>query len=192
VEVVKIVEKEIKPKGPIMTEEQKALMQESGKIIEFLRNENIKMKKKTEQQKKDFETIKASNEQLMEANSSASQSFQSLNQHAKQLNGTNQRLTKTVAQYRHKIGELHNEIKNRQTYYHEVADAYKAESDTRVFYEQAMMEIVDSVSANHCDPSIHSLVMAKAMECAKMSNKVAGNPPELDEVEETESTLLEL
>jgi len=190
VEVVKYVEKEAKPSGPIMTAEQKALMEESGKIIEFLRNENVKLKKRTEQQKRDFETLKENNQRLMEANASAGQSFQSLNQHAKHLNSTNQRLTKTVAQFRHKIGELHSEIKNRQTYYSEIANSYKAETETRIFYEQAMLEIIDMVSAKQCDPAIHSLVMTKAMDCAKMSAKVAGNTPEIEEA--PENSLCEL
>ena len=190
VEVIKVVEKESKAKGDIMTEEQKALMQESGRIIEYLRSENIKIKRKTDQQKRDFDTIKESNQQLMEANVSASQSFQQLNQHAKQLNATNQNLTRSVAQYRNKIAELHSEITIRQTYCREVASAYKAESDARVFYEEAMLEIVDLVSANSCDPVIHSVVMAKAMDCAKVSNKVAGNSPGMEETES--SSLVEL
>lgn len=218
VEVVKYVEKEVKPDNCIISDEQKALMEESGKIIEFLRNENVKLKKKTEQQKEDFVALKQNNERLMEANASASQSFHLLNQHAKHLNNTNQKLSKTVAQYRHKIGELHVEIKNRETYYREIALESGMETETRLFYEQvseyilsrtielarillrfcswsfhllqAMLDIVDVVSTKHCDQAIHSLVMSKAMECAKMSANVAGNT--IPEMDDTDSSLVEL
>lgn len=175
VEVVKYVEVEQKHDGPVMTEEQQSLMEESGKIIEFLRNENLKLKKKSEQQRKDFATLKENNLRLMEANTSAGSSFQSLNQHAKQLNGTNQKLLKSVAQYRNKITQLHADMKNRQIYYREIADAYKTETDVRSFYETTMLEIVDIVSVKHCDPAIYKLIMAKAVECAKMSQKVVGD-----------------
>ena len=172
----------------IMTDEQKRLMEESGKIIEFLRKENLRLKKKAEQQRKDFANLKENNQRLMEANSSARASFQSLNQHAKTLNGTNQKLLKTVSQYRNRVTSLHTDMKNRQNYYKDLSSAYKTEADVRGFYERTMLEIVDKVSTSRCDAGLHELIMKRAVECANMSQKiVASAKPDLDDATVFES-----
>jgi hypothetical protein len=178
VEVIKYVEKETN-RDSKLTEEQQGLMEESGKIIEFLRNENVKLKKRVDLQKKDFSTLKENNQRLMEANSSAGASFASLNQHAKQLNASNQKLLKSVANYRGRITQLHTDMKRRQTYYREIADTYKVEAEVRIFYEKAFLDIVDAVSAGSdhqqsCDPAVYQLIMSKAISCAKMSQKLTG------------------
>ena len=166
----------------IMTDEQKRLMEESGKIIEFLRKENLRLKKKAEQQRKDFATLKENNQRLMEANSSAGSSFQSLNQHARQLSCTNQKLLKTVAQYRNRVTQLHANIKNRQKYCKDLQAAYKMETEARAFYEQTLLAIVDKVSEYDCHPKIQELVLEKAVVCAQMSQRVAGRAaPDMDE-----------
>lgn len=184
VEVVRYIERDDEEDGPRMTEEQKSLMEESGRIIEILRAENLRLKKKNEQQRKDFATLKENNQRLMEANSSAGSSFQSLNQHAKQLNGTNQRLLKTVAQYRNKVAKLHADMKNRQSYYRDLSSAYKAESDARTFYEKSLLEIVGVVESKKCDSAIRELVLQRAMECAAKSQRAAGKAaPELEPTE---------
>ena len=175
VEVVKCVEKEESNK---LLADQQVLMEESSKIIEFLRNENIKLKKKMEQQKKDFATMKDNNQRLMEANSSAGVSFNSLNQHAKQLNATNQKLVTTVAKYRNKLTQLNADMKHRQSYYRQIKDAYQVEAEVRTCYEKNMLEIVNVVTKKECkqvcDPALHKLIMSKALVCAKMSQKLAG------------------
>ena len=175
VEIVKYVENEDSNK---ILAEQQGLMEESSKIIEFLRNENLKLKKKMEHQKKDFATMKDNNQRLMEANSSAGVSFNSLNQHAKQLNATNQKLVASVAKYRNKITQLHADMKHRQTYYRQIKDAYQVEAEVRTFYEKTMLEIVNVVTKKECkqacDPALHKMVMSKALACAKMSQKLIG------------------
>lgn len=166
----------------VLTAEQKRLMEESGKIIELLRKENVRLKKKAEQQRKDFATLKENNQRLMEANSSAGSSFQSLNQHARQLSSTNQKLLKNVAQYRNRVTQLHANIKNRQKYVKDLQAAYKMETEARGFYEQTLLAIVDTVSEYDCDTKIQELVLAKAVECAQMSQRVAGRAaPDLEE-----------
>lgn len=186
VEVVKYVEKEVKAE---LSAEQKALMEESGRIIEFLRAENLRLKRKNDQQRRDFATLKENNQRLMEANSSAGSSFQSLNQHAKQLNATNQKLLKTVAQYRNRVSKLHSDMKNRQTHYRDLSKAYQAESDARVYYEKTLLEIVDIVSEKKCDRAIHEFVMQKAVECATVSQKATRRAAaELDDETEAESS----
>ena len=180
VEKIKYIE-EKKEENSILTEQQQALMEESGKIIEFLRTENLKLRKKNDQLKKDNVYLKDNNTRLMEANASAGASFQALNQHAKQLNGTNQKLLKTVAQYKNKITQLHGDMKSRQRYYKEIGRAYQDETDARSFYERTMIEIVDFVRGK--DQTISRFIMAKAAECAKVSQSVVGAAPGIEESE---------
>jgi myosin heavy subunit len=181
VEVVKYVEKGMDNAGPIMTQEQQALMEESGKIIEFLRKENTKLRKKNEVMRNDFKALKENNQRLMEANASAGQSFTALNDHAKQLNGTNQKLLKTVAQYKQKIAQLNGDMNSRQSYYREIASAYKTESEVRAFYEKAILDIFDMASSDRSLTSLQNMVRAKAAECAAVSKRLAVSAPDLEE-----------
>ena len=175
VEVIKYVENEENNKR---LAEQQGLMEESSKIIEFLRNENLKLKKKMEHQKKDFGIMKDNNQRLLEANSSAGVSFNSLNQHAKQLNATNEKYLNSVAKYRNKITRLHADMKHRQTYYRQIKDAYQVEAEVRTYYETSMLEIVNVVTKKEfkqaCDPALHKLIMTKALACAKKSQTLVG------------------
>merc|ERR1712146_471500 len=69
-------------------DQQKTLIDESGKIIEYLRKENMKLRSQCESMKRDYKSLKENNARLMEANASASSSFNQLNDHAKGLNAT--------------------------------------------------------------------------------------------------------
>merc|ERR1719223_2449207 len=80
--------------------QQQTLIDESGKIIEYLRKENMKLRQQCESMKRDYKSLKENNSRLMEANASASSSFNQLNEHAKGLNGTNARLIKNVDTYK--------------------------------------------------------------------------------------------
>merc|ERR1712176_1460134 len=80
--------------------QHKTLIDESGKIIEYLRKENMKLRQQCESMKRDYKSLKENNSRLMEANRSASSSFNQLNDHAKGLNATNARLIKNVDTYK--------------------------------------------------------------------------------------------
>lgn len=104
-----------------LTEQQQNLMDESGKMLEYLRKEVFKLRSQNSQLRTDFDLLKENNQRLMDANASAGASFAALNQHAKQLNKTNARLVADLSSHKeqiHKLNlaqvELKEELKMKQ------------------------------------------------------------------------------
>lgn len=138
--------------------QQQSLIEESGKIIEYLRKENMKLRNQNDTMRKDFKALKENNQRLMEANASAGQSFNSLNDHAKQLNGTNAKLIKTVEAYKAQLEKLKDDLKTRQAY-------YLAEAEARLAYQKTMAQIVGAIQDKCRDAQLVEDVVIMALEC---------------------------
>jgi len=138
--------------------QQQSLIEESGKIIEFLRKENMKLRNQNDSMRKDFKALKENNQRLMEANASAGQSFQSLNDHAKQLNSTNAKLIKNVEGYKAQLEKLKEDLKTRQAY-------YLAEAEARLAYQKTMAQIVGAIQDKCRDAQLTEDVVIMALEC---------------------------
>lgn len=138
--------------------QQQSLIEESGKIIEYLRKENMKLRTQNETMRKDFKALKENNQRLMEANASAGQSFTALNDHAKQLNATNAKLIKNVDSYKQQLEKLKEDLKTRQAY-------YLAEAEARLAYQKTMALIVGSVQDKCRDAQLVEDVVIMALEC---------------------------
>ena len=138
--------------------QQQTLIDESGKIIEYLRKENTKLRNQNENMRKDFRSLKENNQRLMEANASAGESFAALNEHAKQLNATNAKLIKNVEAYKKQLEKLKDDLKTRQAY-------YLAEAEARLAYQKTMAQIVGAVQDKCRDPQLVEDVVIMALEC---------------------------
>jgi len=138
--------------------QQQTLIDESGKIIEYLRKENMKLRNQNDSMRKDFKSLKENNARLMEANASASASFTALNDHAKQLNGTNAKLIKNVEAYKKQLEKLKEDLKTRQSY-------YLAEAEARLAYQKTMAQIVGTIQDKCRDAQLTEDVVIMALEC---------------------------
>lgn len=138
--------------------QQQTLIDESGKIIEFLRRENMKLRQQCESMKRDYKSLKENNSRLMEANASASNSFNQLNEHAKGLNATNARLIKNVDTYKKQLVKMKEDLKNRQAF-------YLAEAHARVAYQKTLARIVAQVQDKSRDAQLVEDVVIWALEC---------------------------
>jgi myosin-5 len=138
--------------------QQQTLIEESGKIIEYLRKENSKLRTQNESMRKDFKSLKENNQRLMEANASAGQSFTALNDHAKQLNVTNAKLMKNVEAYKMQLEKFKDDLKTRQAY-------YLAEAEARLAYQKTMAQIVGAVQDKCRDAQLVEDVVIMALEC---------------------------
>lgn len=139
-------------------DQQKTLIDESGKIIEYLRKENMKLRSQCESMKRDYKSLKENNARLMEANASASSSFNQLNDHAKGLNATNARLIKNVDTYKRQLVKMKEDLKNRQAF-------YLAEAHARVAYQKTLARIVAQVQDKSRDAQLVEDVVIWALEC---------------------------
>ena len=138
--------------------QQQTLIDESGKIIEYLRKENMKLRQQCESMKRDYKSLKENNARLMEANASASTSFNQLNEHAKGLNATNARLIKNVDTYKKQLVKMKDDLKNRQAF-------YLAEAHARVAYQKTLAKIVAQVQDKSRDAQLVEDVVIWALEC---------------------------
>jgi myosin V len=138
--------------------QQQSLIEESGKIIEYLRKENMKLRTQNDTMRKDFKALKENNQRLMEANASAGQSFTALNDHAKQLNGTNAKLIRNVEGYKGQLEKLKDDLKTRQAY-------YLAEAEARLAYQKTMAQIVGAIQDKCRDAQLVEDVVIMALEC---------------------------
>merc|ERR1712176_9122 len=138
--------------------QHKTLIDESGKIIEYLRKENMKLRQQCESMKRDYKSLKENNSRLMEANASASSSFNQLNDHAKGLNATNARLIKNVDTYKKQLVKMKEDLKSRQAF-------YLAEAHARVAYQKTLARIVAQVQDKSRDAQLVEDVVIWALEC---------------------------
>ena len=138
--------------------QQQSLIEESGKIIEYLRKENMKLRNQNDTMRKDFKSLKENNQRLMEANASAGQSFTALNDHAKQLNNTNAKLIRNVEGYKKQLEKLKDDLKTRQAY-------YLAEAEARLAYQKTMAQVVGSIQDKCRDAQLVEDVVIMALEC---------------------------
>lgn len=138
--------------------QQQTLIDESGKIIEYLRKENMKLRNQNDTMRKDFRSLKENNQRLMEANASAGESFSALNEHAKQLNATNAKLIKNVEAYKKQLEKLKDDLKTRQAY-------YLAEAEARLAYQKTMAQIVGTIQDKCRDAQLVEDVVIMALEC---------------------------
>jgi myosin-5 len=169
-----------------MSEQQQQLMDESGKMLEYLRKEVFKLRDQNAQIRNDFDLLKENNQRLMDANASAGASFAALNQHAKQLKHTNERLLADLNSYKasvHKLNvlqvELKEELKMKQA-------TYIAEVHSRLQYQKGLAKITDMLQERCRDTRLVEDILRVAEACdggygdfaspsATTANKATGN-----------------
>lgn len=142
--------------------QQQNLIDESTKIIEYLRKELAKLKGQNENMRKDFKSLKDNNQKLMGANASASASFTALNDHAKQLNVTNADLIRNVEEYKQQLEKLKEDLKTRQSY-------YLSEAEARLAYQKTLAQIVGTIQEKCKDAKLVEDVVLMALECESES-----------------------
>uniref|UniRef100_A0A7S4I1U7 Myosin motor domain-containing protein n=2 Tax=Odontella aurita TaxID=265563 RepID=A0A7S4I1U7_9STRA len=148
-----------------LTEQQQTLMDESQKMLEYLRKEVFKLRSQNAQLRTDFDLLKENNQRLMDANASAGASFAALNQHAKQLNKTNAKVVAEVERQKgqcHRLNlaqvELKEELRMKQA-------TYIAEVQSRLNYQKTMTRIVEEVQERCRDVRLVEDVLMMSDEC---------------------------
>jgi len=148
-----------------LTAQQQTLIDESGKMLEYLRKEVFKLRSQNTQLRSDFDALKENNQRLMDANASAGASFQALNQHAKMLAKANEKLQTDMNNLKkqntkHNLleMELKEELKMKQA-------TYIAEVHSRLQYQKTMGRIVEEVQERSRDEQLIDDVLMMNDEC---------------------------
>ena len=148
-----------------LTEQQQILMDESGKMLEYLRKEVFKLRGQNSQLRADFDLLKENNQRLMDANASAGASVAALNQHAKQLNKTNTKLMAELEKYKkatHKLNLAHVEAKEELRMKNET---YVAEVQSRLRYQNTLGGIINMVQERCRDVRLVEDILAMYDDC---------------------------
>jgi len=148
-----------------LSEQQQHLMDESGKMLEYLRKEVFKLRTQNSQMRTDLDLLKDNNQRLMDANASAGASFAALNQHTKHLSKANDKLTSDLQAYKQHVQKLNvtqveikEELKMKQA-------TYVAEVHSRLQYQKALASIVDIVQDKCNDTRLVEAVLRIADAC---------------------------
>ena len=148
-----------------LSAQQQTLMDESGKMLEYLRKEVFKLRSQNAQMRTDFDLLKDNNQRLMDANASAGASFAALNQHAKHLTRTNEKLAADMLSFKQQVQklsvtqvELKEELKMKQA-------TYTAEVHSRLQFQKALSKIVDVAQERCRDERLVEDILRIADEC---------------------------
>jgi hypothetical protein len=140
----------------MMSQQQQALMVESGKLLEHLRKEVYKLRSQNSQLRSDFESLKGNNQRLMDANVSLGNTFDALNKHAKQVSKTNAKLKGDVQtlneqlemerqQSKERIDSLELLVMELRDELNMKQETYIQEVHSRLHCQKVMTNIVDVV-----------------------------------------------
>jgi myosin-5 len=142
-------------------------VEESDKIVTYLRKENKKVRDLTEKMKEDLQEMKDQNNRLIEANASAGASLDSLEKQKKNLASHNTKLDENLKKYKNQNTQLRSDLDNRNSY-------FKAETQIRSEYEKAMEQIVDLLEDRCRDHKLCEDVNAAQLQCEVIANHKTG------------------
>ena len=160
-----------------LTMQQQTLIDESGRMLDYLRKEVFRLRGQNAQLRRDMDLLKDNNQRLMDANASAGATFASLNHHAKQLTKTNEKLSTENGQLRQQYQnalvtqtELKEELKMKHA-------TYVAEVHSRIQYQKALNVVVEKVERKCRDTRLVEEVLLVADDCEAGYNNEDGENP---------------
>ena len=140
------------------TAKQQELMEESGKMLHFLRTEVFELRKKNK-------ALAEDNQKLLDTNAQAGESFEALNQHFQRINQFNSNLNNEMSTLKEDNqslskaqAEIKDELKMKQS-------TYVAEVQTRLRYQKTMAKILDIVQEKCRDSRLVESVLTICDDC---------------------------
>jgi len=143
-------------------------IEESEKIVAYLRKENKKVRDQTDKMKEDLTDMKEQSNRLIEANASAGASLDSLDKQKKNLAAHNQKIIDNMKKFTDQNVQLKADLDNRNAY-------FRAETKIRAMYEKAMSEIVEVLETRCRDSKLVEDVVAASLQCEAIAAHKTGN-----------------
>jgi urease gamma subunit len=123
-------------------EQQQILMEESGKMLEYLRSEVLRLRAENARLQGDLDSVSENTHRLVEAHQAAKQSFSSLTQHAQ---SERVKADEVALDYKQQVQKLQMELQEMKDELRMKKAAYVEEFHSRLQYQDAMAKIVDLV-----------------------------------------------
>jgi chromosome segregation ATPase len=146
----------------------KKKVDESDKIVAYLKKENKKVKEQTSKMQDDMQEMTEQNDKFVEANASAGASLDSMEKQKKNISLHNKKLDENVKKYKVQNSQLRRDLDNRNSY-------FEAETKIRAEYTRAMEEIIDMLEDKGKDYELNEQVNAAQLQCEMIATHKSGN-----------------
>jgi chromosome segregation ATPase len=127
------------------TQNQQDKKTESSKIIQYLREDNAKIRKEMEYYAKEIKKMKLSNDQLESANATARQSYDELEDHVETMKAVNDKLTSNATIFKAALKKMKRDYVTRTRF-------HQCEVNSTGYYETCLSKIVKDVKDRSRDP----------------------------------------
>lgn len=161
--------------------EQQNLMEESGKMMEYLRQEVLRLRSDNASLRSELETMNDNTKRLTEANSAARASFAALNEHTL---AQRDNAAAAAENYERQIQDLKISQQEMRDELQMKNNAYISEFRNRLNYEEAMSRIIDTLQERCRDSRLVEDILQITDEVEEKKNE--------EEEEEVEESALEL
>jgi hypothetical protein len=146
----------------------KTKVEESEKIVAYLKSQNKKVRDQTKKMDEDMEEMKEQNNQFVEANASAGASLDSMEKQKKNVATHNKKLDENVKKYKTQNSQLRRDLDNRNAY-------FDAETTIRGQYTKAMEEIIDLLEDKCKDFELTERVNSAQVQCEMIASRKQDN-----------------
>lgn len=175
------VRKEMREKfEPLMKPTDKNIdirVRETAKIIQFLRDDNARIRDEIKYHHRMIADMKSRNAALEETNAKVAETYASLNAYVNTMEETNVRLVKNTNIYKNHLKVMKDKMKVRNDY-------FEAEANSSDLYEEAVAKIITHVGTHCRDPKLIQIVIDSSDEAVKIAH--SGKKSELKKVGATE------
>lgn len=145
-------------------DQSKKCVNESSKIISYLRKENKKLREKNDEIFEACRNLKAQNGRLEEANKATEENIEILRKHTDHIEETHRKLNDIIPRYRENIDTLTEALETREAY-------CLAEHKIKVMYTRLMGDVVDKVAGYKNKNDNGDLEESIMYHCLEMEGK---------------------
>jgi myosin heavy subunit len=145
--------------------QQKKKLEESAKMIDFLKKENKTIRKAHDKMSDKFDVVKTSNEKLLKVNEDVGGSFENIDASAARVNEKNESLIAALEKAKNDNLQLKEDCMKRQ-------EDYMTQAETRLEYQKTMARILNMIQETSKEPQIVEDAVVIALECESESKSV--------------------
>ncbi|KAG7372266.1 hypothetical protein IV203_018409 [Nitzschia inconspicua] len=143
---------------------QNKKQEETAKLIQYLKDDNAKIRKEIESTARKIKEIKASNANLERLNHQAGEAYAELEDQVETMQAVNDKLNSNVAIFKETLSKMKKDYKKR-TAFHQV------EMHCSEYYEKCMNKVVQSVADRSRDAKLIEEVHISAAEGSAEANE---------------------
>lgn len=144
-------------KGQRRIEQTQVTVDESLKVIEYVRRENKKLRESNQKIFTAMEVLKHENARIENANTETDDSLVSIAKHAETIEETHAKLMEVVPQFKAKVDEMEEALEQRNRY-------HDFERKIKIMYLKLMGKIAEKFEDNFAESELADEIVSKCLE----------------------------